>query len=490
MADSKYERYIRNFPSIFRPVDASDVEVSDWLTSVPNPILNALLRGLSQADDDIAVELGNTKAQLFVRTASNQFLDIIASSLGVARPPLLGLPDVNFRQLIPPLSLRAKQIRSSFYNSMDAFWGPEFSRANIETIDTDVFDIRTGDELRFTVDNGNIQTIVIRDGDVTEAAATILELNNLLLDFLSGVTPEILTNPITGEQSIRLRTDTPGLNGSLEYSEIRPRPDAVNTIFPVGIVELINQDQRTVIYEITPNEVIIEIPAVIPSLARGLMGSHHLHEDATLVENWPGAFVFDPNGSNSAFTVTGQSAEILGDATSGVSSLTAGEVHPRIQVRPATNNLPTDSGLAIIGFGVSTQEPALVRYRGRASDGVIEIDPSFTFSNTHPSGTSINIVSSAAPFNPDRVGNDYPIYLTSSTGAREVILEILRSLSAAGVIVNFVVLAPDYKYLVDNPFLTDDQSPLTVDSEGNPVVVTEEGYKYLIDNPTTANDDV
>ena len=134
MTDTKYERYIRNFPNVFRPIDASDTSAADWLSSVPNPIINAILLGLSEADQDVAEELENTKSQLFVRTASNQYLDVLASSFGVARPSLLGLPDDSFRQLVPPLSLRAKQVRQSFYNAMDAFWGPEFSRANIETI--------------------------------------------------------------------------------------------------------------------------------------------------------------------------------------------------------------------------------------------------------------------------------------------------------------------------------------------------------------------
>ena len=134
---------------------------------------------------------------------------------------------------------------------------------------------------------------------------------------------------------------------------------------------------------------------------------------------------------------------------------------------PDTNTMPDSSGLAVIGFGGSTQEAALVRYRGRASDSVIEIDPSFVFSNTHGSGTFINIVSNSAAFTPDRVGNNLPIYLTSSTGARALILELLRSISAAGIIINFVVLSPDYKYLIDNPFLDDDQSPLLLDDEEN-----------------------
>ena len=493
------------------------------------------------------------------------------------------------------------------------------------------FDIQTGDQLRFTVDNGVVQTIVIRDGDVTNNRATILEINNLLLDKLTGVTPEILTDPISKSQSIRLRTNTPGLLGAIEYSQVtvdRTRIDNFPTLFEETKTELLNQDQRTVIYEINPNEVIIELPAVVPSLARGLRGSLHLHRDSllsilvergsilsyvlpeglfedntdnsytiTLPDNfvqlfewdpetnysitdrvvfednvyeatgtvagdinnfvpnrtgapwtlipqgsltflsynsdsrnltvgtesifdaqvleitindtptsdstifylrieedlafledsdiWTGAFIFDPTGSNSNFTITGQSAIIVGDATVADStSLTAGEVHPRIEVEPETNTLPDEPGFAVIGFGSGSQEAALIRYRGRASDAVIEIDPAFVFTNTQNSGTFINIVSNTSPFVVDRVGNAFPIYLTSSTSARETILEILRTLSAAGIIVNFVVLAPDYKYLIDNPYLTDDNSP----SEGS--TGQDEGYKYLIDNPTISSDGV
>jgi hypothetical protein len=36
---------------------------------------------------------------------------------------------------------------------------------------------------------------------------------------------------------------------------------------------------------------------------------------------------------------------------------------------------------------------------------------------------------------------------------------ILESLAAAGVIVKFKVLAPTYKYLIDNPYISDDDAP-------------------------------
>ena len=132
MADSKYERYIQLFPKTFRPQDGDEVinnlpadetvgkTIAElWNSNVTNPIINAVLRGLSEGDSDIATALEETKAQLFVKTASGQFLDVIASSLGVSRPSALGLSDEAFRNVTPALSLRAKQVLTiTFYNGL------------------------------------------------------------------------------------------------------------------------------------------------------------------------------------------------------------------------------------------------------------------------------------------------------------------------------------------------------------------------------------
>lgn len=562
MADSKYERYVQLFPKTFRPQDGDEVinnlpadetvgkTIAElWNSNVTNPIINAVLRGLSEGDSDIATALEETKAQLFVKTASGQFLDVIASSLGVSRPSALGLSDEAFRNVTPALSLRAKQVRQSFYAAMDAFWGTEFTRANISTEDQGgsvTFDISVGDTLSFNIDNRDTQNIPIRSNtEITSGAATALELNNLLNTSLEGITSEIITDPITKIDSIRIRTNTPGLRGSIQFLDNRDMTSVRRDLFTTTKTELINQTQRAVIYEINPNEVIIEIPAVVPTLARGLKGALHVHNgpllnnlinngettnyilpDTLFLNNpdnlytvtsgetwftydaitriialspppgqepdvyefnvtddisgdtfrffvrvidrlnppdnldiWQGAFVFDPNGLESSFTLSGESALIQGDALTGQNQLAAGKVFPRVTVDPETNTLPDETGLAIIGFGTDTQESALIRYRGKASDSVILLDPSFIFSKTQPQDTYINIVSNASPFIPDRSGDAYPIYLTSSLQAREVIQGILETLAAAGVLVTFVIAAPEYKYLIDNPYLSDDGTP-------------------------------
>jgi hypothetical protein len=222
-------------------------------------------------------------------------------------------------------------------------------------------------------------------------------------------------------------------------------------------VKLRDLDQRVSIYEIRPNELLIEIPSVVPALKRTLKGSHHFHTDSTIESPiapsngiWQGSFMFDPNGVTQSFTVTGQNAKIQ-------SSIVKGGVLTSITVDNTSKFLST-SGTLVIGYGTNKQEVG-IRYRGVPNSNTILIDPSYIFQNDHSVGTYVNVISDTTPYAPRRSGVDLAIYLTSPSGAREVVQEILKTLAAAGVILNFVILSPTYKYLVDNPYISEDDAP-------------------------------
>jgi hypothetical protein len=87
-------------------------------------VLYALLYAIALSDDDVEAAVAEAKNQLFVRTATGTNLDDLANSLGVQRPPTLGLTDEEFQNLIPNLSLKPKTIRKAFYDTADIFWGP------------------------------------------------------------------------------------------------------------------------------------------------------------------------------------------------------------------------------------------------------------------------------------------------------------------------------------------------------------------------------
>lgn len=442
MADeTKLKKFIRTLPKVYKPGN--------------NPVLTALLKGFAGADDEINQQIQNTKAQLFVRTAEGQNLDKLANSLGVSRPVSLGLTDSEYQSLIPNLSLKAKQIRKTFYDTAEIFWGTLFVYTNVQTRNFAPFNVSVGDMIEVAVDNKPSQRVKVVAGEIATNGAATAEEMVAILSKLDGIVPSIVTDALTGQLAVNLRVETPGPSGALEIIA-SPMVGTSKMDFEVKKHELIQRDQRVAIYEIRPNEVLIEIPAVVPALKRTLKGSHHLHTDGTLEqpvppENgiWVGSFAYDPSGAQQTFTVSRQSAI-------SEEGLTKGNVYTKITVDDTVNFID-QSGFLVFGWGLESQEQP-VRFRGVPNSKTVLLDPSYVFKNDQPIGTPINVLAEQRPYVPRRDGTDLAIYLTSPSDAREVVQRILASLAAAGVIVNFVILAPKYKYLIDNPYLSEDDA--------------------------------
>lgn len=439
----KIDKFIRTIPKVFKPGT--------------NPVMNAFIKAFADSDDEISTQIQNTKAQLFVRTAEGSNLDRLASSLGVSRPVSIGLLDPDFQELIPNLSLKAKQIRKTFYDTADVFWGPLFSRTNLESRNTATFDVSAGDIIKVSIDNGDTQEIKAVSADIASAGAATAEELVVILNRIKGATASVIEDSVTGDKTVSLRTNTPGPRGAVEILTTSTMVSVTKLDFEVKKHELLQQDQRVMIYEIRPNEMIIEIPAVVPALKRTLRGSHHFHADSTLEPPvapnngiWQGSFLFDPSGSPSAFTVSNQKT-IIED------NLTAGNVFTQVTV-DSTSDFRDTSGFLIFGWGTDTEEQP-VGFRGVPNDKTILLDPGFVFQKTHLIGENVNVLVSQRPYRPRANGTDLAIYLTSPSDARAVVELILKDLAAAGVIVNFVILAPTYRYLIDNPYLVEDDAP-------------------------------
>jgi hypothetical protein len=102
-----------------------------------------MIRGLLQAwavsDDEIELQIKNAKDQIFVKTAEARFLDYLGNNVGVDRDPGLGMEDSDFRNLIPVMSFLPKQVRKTIIALLDVFWGPGFTRANINSGNVETF---------------------------------------------------------------------------------------------------------------------------------------------------------------------------------------------------------------------------------------------------------------------------------------------------------------------------------------------------------------
>ncbi len=411
-----------------------------------NPILNALLTAWAGGDDDVMEQLKNTKAQLFVKTAEGTYLDRLASNYGVPRPFELGLLDEDFQQLVPNLSLKQKQISRSFYDTMDVFWGPAFSRANVNASINQPYAVSAGHTFELRVDGGAIQRVTVALGDTRlPGGATAAELARVL-GRLQGLTIEVIQDPASTLKRLNIRTNTPGTRGSIEF---------ISGFGPLGISEGIKYRvtdlaQRTVLYQIRPGEILIELPAIVPTLRRTLKGSHHFHSGSSIEPTiapadtpWQGSFVYST--TSAPYVVTATKA-VLGE------TILKGSVLNEITVDDASK-FPATGGKLMFSFGKTNQEYP-VGYITVPNNNTLLIDPGYSFQNTHLTGASVSLMlaNQVTPFAPSKDGGDLAVYLTSPANARDVVQEILLSLAAAGITVSFLVLLPKYTYLIDNPY--------------------------------------
>lgn len=442
MANENLKKMIDTIPKVFNP---------DF-----NPVMKALIMALAASDDEIAQQIQNGKDQLFIRTATGQNLDKASNSLGVSRPPSLGLQDSDYQELVPNLSLKPKQIKKAFYDTADVFWGPLFSRANITSVNAAPFNVSQGDIISVRINNGTQQNVKALAGDIAANGLATAEEMFTILSRIKNATVLIQTDSVTGDQRLNLRTNTPGPVGNIEI--ISSSMIGTSKLdFGLGSHDILDLPQRVSVYNLNPNELLIEIPAIVPALRRTLRGSHHFHEDGTLEPPvapangiWEGSFFFNPSGSEGTFTISSQKAELQ-------QVINKGSVITSITVDDSSGIL-SPSGVFMLNFGRENQEGP-IRYRGIPNSNTILVDPSYIFKNSHASGESVNVVSKQTPYIPRRDGSDLAIYFTSPAGAREVVQEILDSLKAAGIIIRFLVLAPDYRYIIDNPYLSEDDPP-------------------------------
>lgn len=414
-----------------------------------NPVLNAFILALATADYDNATQAKIAKDQLFLMTSSGKFLDQNASAVGVSRPGILGLSDEKFRELVPNLSLKPKQIKKAFYDTADVFWGPLFSRANVSTQNVGPFNLIPGDIIQLKVDNGPLQTVKIRPDEIALSGSATEDEVLAILSRFDNITAQIVPNIALNGNSINIRTNTPGSVGVLEIvggSGIGP----TKLDFEIKEHDILDISDRVSIYNINPNELIIELPITLPALSRTINTAHYFHANPTIEPvgpdgvQWKGNFFFAPTGIAGNFTISGNSAVL--DQT-----IVAGQVYQNIAMVDVSN-IPNAPGYLIFNFGYKNQEVP-VRYLGtNLVNNTIQLDAAYIFTETHSPGSVLHEVIALQAYEPSDTLEDHAIYMTSSTEARAIAQDTLSILRAAGIIVKFEVKLPTYSYLIDNPY--------------------------------------
>ena len=147
------------------------------------------------------------------------------------------------------------------------------------------------------------------------------------------------------------------------------------------------------------------------------------------IVKYPGAFVPDPRRP---YSVTKQRG-VLGQA------IVAGSLYPTLIMQDASG-IPDAPGRVAFDFGKGREEGS-IKYFGRPNNTTLLLDPSYNFLSDHSIGEAVNVV--VKPYKEPRInGFDYSVYMVGVVAARQLAQAIVESVTAAGIVVRWVVVEP------------------------------------------------
>lgn len=257
MAD-KFTRMSRTLPSFYK--------------AETNVMIRGLLKSWGIEDDQIVTQIANAKKSIFVATAEGRYLDFLGSNVGVPRTPELSIDDDDYRKLIPVMSFKPKQVRQTIIDLLDVFWGPTFTRANINSGNIEPFNFGPASLLTGTVN-------FIKDKNVVRGTGTL---------FLTEVAPGDYIKPsaATGTQYAKVSkviSDT-----ALELSMVWSSPISLNTAVAKGVtreLKYIVDERTTKVLRFIPNA-FADLTAVTVDELATFINNHPEHRDLINAESF------------------------------------------------------------------------------------------------------------------------------------------------------------------------------------------------------------
>ena len=187
------------------------------LNSKNNVNWAGLIAAIGEADQSTADLVAEVRKQFFVKTANRPYLDRLAANNRISRPKLVGMSDTSFREYIPVLSYKPKQVKLIIDALLDVFFFKESTTAFIMSDAYQPYYLQDGWELFYLVD-GQFQEKIIFSLDEFTSISTA-SADEVVASINRQTKYSYATNyydSITKKNYIRIFTKTVGSKGSIE----------------------------------------------------------------------------------------------------------------------------------------------------------------------------------------------------------------------------------------------------------------------------------
>ena len=172
------------------------------------------------------------------------------------------------------------------------------------------------------------------------------------------------------------------------------------------------------------------MPATTKVVRRDRAGAAHLHDAGASTADQLGPYAFD---TAKPYIIGGEECNTTEEVNASTSLI--------INVDDSSD-IPDEQGYLIFGFGTSKEEGP-VPYISRPSTTSLMINPSYSFKNTHASGTNLSLVAQNFAYDVARDATDFPFYLTDVVSGRIYAEELINLIAATGINVVITILYPN-----------------------------------------------
>lgn len=197
-------------------VDRLHEQLPRSFNSEVNANWKGLVAAIGEQDQETAQLIEEVRKQFFVKTAYRPYLDVLAANNNISRPRLVGMQDSAFKEYIPVLSYKPKQVKLIIDQLLDIFFFKESTTSFLTSAAVEPFALEDGWELNYLVDELNDEKIIFRTIDFTDInAVTANELVAAINRQSQFSYATAFYDSITKNTYIKIFTNTVGSKGSL-----------------------------------------------------------------------------------------------------------------------------------------------------------------------------------------------------------------------------------------------------------------------------------
>lgn len=193
---------------------------------------------------------------------------------------------------------------------------------------------------------------------------------------------------------------------------------------------LTTNDRYAAAFQTSPRTIEVFMPATTRIVRRDRKGAAHIYGDSTP----------SPAGQEGPYLYDTTVGYVLSQNSASITEILNVSSDSILFVDDASS-FPDSVGNLMIGFGTSHQEGP-IPYISRPSSQTIRINPSYKFKKNHPIGSDISLLSTLSPPSPNKNGTDLPFFLTDSVAGRIYAENLIKEITATGIVVVIYILYP------------------------------------------------